>query len=377
MRSCYILFGQRPISILEFPYSWTLDENRRDAEEDDELGSDASDIERNLKEPVASSSSKQPSQAYQEFLRFLQLGCAGSPIQGYPITVIVISTIPSSVRISPLQIFFYSSLAMQILMSSPSDSSHPLSQFFAAFWAAIDARALTSLHRVAASAAFLSSLLECIVFLVKRLWNNSARPGDISSAAGNVVETIIREQFSLIWEQVSSKKLKVEERAAARLLAQTLESLFATDQVLYEVSWDILVMHVKSSTLKENDAHLVSAALKILYDRFKEGTLLKERAEFLLKEVLVAALDKCEQVLATRQEGETASLALLVGLLDQFREGLFEDDAISTVRFSQISACSVRLLSPIENRPFVISERFPPTTAFSALAPFLSASSQK
>ena len=231
---------------------------------------------------------------------------------------------------------------MQILMSSPSDSSHPLSQLFISFWAALDARALTSLHRVAASAAFLSSLLECIVFLVKRLWNNSAQTGDVS-LAGNVMETIIREQFSLIWEQVSSKQLKVEERAAARLLAQTLESLFATDQALYEVSWDTLAMSINSSTMKEDHAHLVSAALKILYDRFKAGTLLKDRAEFLLKEVLVAGLDRCEQVLATQQEGETASFALLLGLLDQFREGLFDDAAISTVRFSPKN-CSLFLL---------------------------------
>ena len=267
---------------------------------------------------------------------------------------------------------------MQILMSSPSDSSHPLSQFFTSFWNAIDARALTSLHRVAASSAFLSSLLECIAFLIKRLRNNSARTGDVSSSAGNVVETIIREQFFLIWEQVSSKKLKVEERAAARLLAQTLESLIATDQALYEVSWDTLVVSIKSSTMKEDDAHLVSAALKILYDRFKEGTLLKDRAEPLLKEVLVAGLDRCEQVLATQQEGETASFALLLGLLDQFREGLFDDDAISTVRFfPNFTACLHRLLPPLETRQFIISERFPPAATLAALASLLPAPSKK
>jgi hypothetical protein len=75
-----------------------LDENRRDVEEDGSGSDPGSDVERNPKEPVPSSSAKQSSQAYQEFLQFLQLGCAGSPIQGFPIIVIVISTIPSSVR---------------------------------------------------------------------------------------------------------------------------------------------------------------------------------------------------------------------------------------------------------------------------------------
>ena len=35
--------------------------------------------------------------AYQEFLRFLELGCFGSPSQGYPTIVIILSTIPSPV----------------------------------------------------------------------------------------------------------------------------------------------------------------------------------------------------------------------------------------------------------------------------------------
>ena len=40
--------------------------------------------------------------AYTEFLQFLELGCGGSPIHGYPTVVIILSTIPSSVRILPL-----------------------------------------------------------------------------------------------------------------------------------------------------------------------------------------------------------------------------------------------------------------------------------
>jgi len=34
---------------------------------------------------------------YQEFLQYLQLGCAGQPLQGYPAVIIVLSTIPPSV----------------------------------------------------------------------------------------------------------------------------------------------------------------------------------------------------------------------------------------------------------------------------------------
>lgn len=38
-------------------------------------------------------------EAYREFLQFLQLGCYGSPIQGYPVIVVVLSTIPTEVRL--------------------------------------------------------------------------------------------------------------------------------------------------------------------------------------------------------------------------------------------------------------------------------------
>jgi hypothetical protein len=38
------------------------------------------------------------SQAYKDFLSFLELGCGGSPVQAYPAVMIVLSTIPPSVR---------------------------------------------------------------------------------------------------------------------------------------------------------------------------------------------------------------------------------------------------------------------------------------
>jgi hypothetical protein len=35
---------------------------------------------------------------YDNFLRFLELGCGGSPSQGYPTLVVILSTIPNEVR---------------------------------------------------------------------------------------------------------------------------------------------------------------------------------------------------------------------------------------------------------------------------------------
>lgn len=37
------------------------------------------------------------SEAYTEFLRFLGLGCSGSPIEGYPLVLVVLAGVPKSV----------------------------------------------------------------------------------------------------------------------------------------------------------------------------------------------------------------------------------------------------------------------------------------
>lgn len=37
------------------------------------------------------------SEAYTEFLQFLELGCSGSPIEGYPLVLVVLASIPKSV----------------------------------------------------------------------------------------------------------------------------------------------------------------------------------------------------------------------------------------------------------------------------------------
>ncbi|TFY74718.1 hypothetical protein EWM64_g9295, partial [Hericium alpestre] len=77
-----------------FPRAWELDaaftpekdeENESDSEEEDEAN-----------HVVETSAPEKQSQAYQEFLRFLQLGASGSPTEGYPTVLIIVSTIPSS-----------------------------------------------------------------------------------------------------------------------------------------------------------------------------------------------------------------------------------------------------------------------------------------
>lgn len=69
---------------LEYPRCWELDARFHP----DANGSDSES---------EGDSGPSPSIAYRELLRFLELGCRGSPRQGYPALVVVLSTIPHSV----------------------------------------------------------------------------------------------------------------------------------------------------------------------------------------------------------------------------------------------------------------------------------------
>lgn len=184
---------------VECPHSWEL-EVKASQEEDDEEDDDDSP-----KHPSTTSG------AYAEFLQFLQLGCSGSPVQGYPTVVVILSTMPSSI----------------IAASSPT----PLDDLFTSFWAALDGRALSSLDRQASSAALLSSLLECMILILKRL-GSATLDGDVRAklinGEGTVEEfsmRVVKEQLGRMWKEVVDGKLRVAEEEAAKSIVKTVDGL--------------------------------------------------------------------------------------------------------------------------------------------------------
>lgn len=69
-------------------------ESESDPESDTD-GDSGNDVANATTEPLPNG---QPmSEAYTEFLQFLELGCAGSPIEGYPLVLVVLAGIPKSV----------------------------------------------------------------------------------------------------------------------------------------------------------------------------------------------------------------------------------------------------------------------------------------
>lgn len=92
--------------VAEHPIAWELDAKQQTADgEGEDADEDDSDAEEDGRPRDAqadqSNDSVVPlgsSEAYREFLQFLELGCSGSPLQGYPTAIVIISTIPPSVR---------------------------------------------------------------------------------------------------------------------------------------------------------------------------------------------------------------------------------------------------------------------------------------
>lgn len=112
----------------------------------------------------------------------------------------------------------------------------PLNDFFTSFWAAIDGRALSSLKRKVPSASFLSSLLECLAFFLRRLLSGSpdhkVLSGPFSGGAEpssthlqEVADELIRSQFTRIWEELKTRHLRTDENDAGKLIASSLLSL--------------------------------------------------------------------------------------------------------------------------------------------------------
>ena len=145
----------------------------------------------------------------------------------------------------------------------------------------------------------------------------------------------------------------MEERAAARLLGKTMEDLGNIDPALMDAAWEAFVDGVRlgggsvgvgdivrqhelgSEQRQEQDETtaskiLISTMLKVFYDRFKDGTVLKKRVIKLLKDVLDGQVERFRGV--ERLEGD--KFGLLVSMLAQFREGLFFDEEFSSVGVS-------------------------------------------
>ena len=255
------------LDLEEFPAAWTLAgayESVIGESNDDEDGSDSEYSEGGVGDETLDENTHDMAKgpikdakpaAYADFLQFLQLGCNGSPVQGYPVVVIVLSTLSSPVSSA----YFFCGANIdgtlwwcQILA--------PVTEFFTSFWAALDGRALTSLDRTAANAAFLSSLLECTLFLARRLWNGKEEHamlllsgGDGDNDLGNMggpegAKWLVGEQFKRVWEELlGGSRLKVQMEVGGKAVGQGLLGLEKIDSGMANFSLLTWVLYLYRS----------------------------------------------------------------------------------------------------------------------------------
>ncbi|KAI8986673.1 hypothetical protein BD414DRAFT_460911 [Trametes punicea] len=300
------------VFLKEFPNAWTVDAQ---SEREEEEGSDSDESDGDSSKP----SRLGPSHAYTEFLQFLATGCSGSPVQGYPAILVILSIIPSTII--------------------ASSSQQPLEDIFASFWAAIDARVLNSLDRVAASAAFLSSVLESLTFFIRRLISipreeataliqgqSEGEDLDIDDA----IKTYLKEQIGRTWEELCSGRLKVEAGEAGSLLARTLSALHKIRPDFFEYAWSVLAEAVEKSLLSEADVipTIIPEFLTQLSERLDQGTVVREAADNLIAQVVKSALDQCAALLGA-EEVKQERVAPLINILDAFGNRLFAEPEVA------------------------------------------------
>ncbi|KAK2461029.1 hypothetical protein APHAL10511_006970 [Amanita phalloides] len=297
----------------EYPDSWVIDSDKEIEDEDlDEESSDDANEGQVKSTPAMISRS---SSAYREFLKFLESGCAGSPIQGYPTILIILSTIPINMLLT---------------------SSIPFSDLFTAMWMAVDSRALSSLQRSAASAAFLSSLIDCVLFIAKRLCNGENEKeasGRVFLSAEDPQTTavlIIEEQTGRIWNSLCSNQLKVEEKKSSNMLSKFLASLHSGGEALFPPTWETVAKRVKET--RDLNPLLNSTFLESLHDQFSIKAASKTLVTSLIRDIVQQSVEDIRSDLTNLNVEMIRGLPFLVNMINTVQEGLFMDpDMIEAV----------------------------------------------
>ncbi|KAH7882407.1 hypothetical protein F5I97DRAFT_1939442 [Phlebopus sp. FC_14] len=280
-----------------------------------------------------SSGSCLPSQAFREFLQFLELGCSGSPAEGYPMVLLIVAGIPETVR------SFY---ILDVYGTTP------LLSFLEALWSPLDARLLD--RRVAAP-AWLRALLECLVFIVRKACQNATSKDLDSGGASGGTDTVIERAKHLLsshlnklYSELSTKRLRIEEREAAEIVVGALCRVQRLGEDLFDAAFDALSSSMTSSTVLDDTTAqaplgLAPTFLQVFASTFSDmNTWAGKKTRSLLERyvrdtvaVVAGALEKpVKKDMQVSEEYKDdrkrqRSLDVLVKLMDTFGSSLFSD----------------------------------------------------
>ncbi|KAG8853750.1 hypothetical protein FRB96_008004 [Tulasnella sp. 330] len=275
-----------------------------DAGEDGYEGSDNADNEERIE-------GREQFVAYEEFLAFLKLGCRGSPRQGYPAVLIITSTLPPEVL--------------------PLDKEG-LDRLFISLWAAVDGRALGSLERPQNSAAFLSSLLECLILILNRLAKSppSQPLGTApSSAIGNnsnpshpgLAEAIVLQQLEEVCSSLITGRLRTKPESAGEELAKALIRLEGFDKKLLEIAWSTVSSEVLNALFGANpDNTMMTSSADLLAfvasmeRKLEQSPVVKQHMVGLILDITARSIGKLEAVADHSVEVDLDIAAVLLSM---------------------------------------------------------------
>ncbi|KDQ10449.1 hypothetical protein BOTBODRAFT_36142 [Botryobasidium botryosum FD-172 SS1] len=289
--------------------AWLTD--AEDEKQEQEGVADPSEAAAGTSDDAGVSETQSPSAAYTEFLDFLKMGCHGSAEADYPVVKVILSTIPR-------QIF------------PATFTAH--STFFAAFWAALDARAFSRTPRRSyqqnanpAVRAFLTAYLECLSFSMARLVKEGPE-------GTKVAIQVVGDQMGILRNEIVSGRLGLGETIVGTLIGKELLQLSRIDEGVFEAAWKELTSLSLTSLLSSESTSLDLIAVVAAID----AQFLEAQKEPLVQLSRKIILDLTQQAVtglasednqATEDKGDKVMgyTKVLVATLSRFGETLVKD----------------------------------------------------
>lgn len=226
----------------------------------------------------------------------------------------------------------------------PRDGTTPLVAFFDSLWSSLSSRALSSLNRPNTHAAVLSALLECLVFLVRKVRKSKqelSTSNDILHPPldADLEERLVVDQLGRVWSELELTNLKADPKVAATQIVDTLKKLTVVDESLGDAAWEVVARRLKGTASDKEASNqagrgkLVATSLKVFVERSNAD----KKVDDLLKDVLWNEVARIQRVLASSGAGNgdtiaQAHLELLIDLLEEHRQKLWLDEALTSVR---------------------------------------------
>ncbi|KIN96951.1 hypothetical protein M404DRAFT_32794 [Pisolithus tinctorius Marx 270] len=346
----------------DYPWAWTIDAERalnnygdieiaEEVSEDEPESEAQNDVNKERADEDDSTDEDDqtlPSPAFREFLGFLEMGCAGSMAEGYPLVLVVVAGIPETQHfVFPRSLTYTHS-----------------SQFLDALWAPFYARLLPERR---ATAAWLQALLECMVCLVKQALED-LEPEYVADEK-RLVRPLLERQFSALWDALSTRTLRIDAVEASRTIATTLDRLAKIGEDLFKSAFTAIALKITKG--EEQSLSLAPTFLYVFNDTFAPDTFAGQQTRLLVDKYVSRVVQSTEAALHEEKGAKevVAKVEPLIHLMDTFGSRLFEDDEFASdsavLGEPPYLTCILCFFVPNTRRADDIREAITPTSSLS------------